>query len=199
MKKFTLISALLICSLAGFSTTWTITNSGLTFTPATLTIVSGDDVNFNLEAIHDVVEVSQATWNINGSTPLSGGFSTGFGGGNVSAAKLTVGTHYYVCGVHFASGMKGTIIVTAATAIPETQAQWDLSFFPNPGSDILTVKTAANLVGTKYFITNQAGKQIMNGKISSETFSINISKFDRGVYLFQVEGLKGKSYKVIKN
>ncbi len=87
-----------------------ITNSGFSFSPSNITIAVGDTVNFVLDPMHNVVEVSQATWNANGNTS-NGGFSLGFGGGTVIFALA--GTYYYVCAPHAASGMKGIINVVA--------------------------------------------------------------------------------------
>ena len=102
-----------------FSTTTTILASGLSFVPTPISIVSGDTVNFSIGGSHNVVEVSFATWSVNGNTPLSGGFSLPFGGGILtSASGLSIGTHYYVCSPHASSGMKGIIIVGAAGPSP---------------------------------------------------------------------------------
>merc|ERR1711975_133496 len=54
-------------------TEYTISNSGLTFTPETLVVSVGDEVTFSVGSIHPVVEVSAETWMMNGSTPLDGG------------------------------------------------------------------------------------------------------------------------------
>ena len=199
MKKIIFIYLFLLCSFAGFSATWQITNVDLTFSPSSVTIESGDDVNFSITSIHFVVEVDQATWNANGATPLPGGFSTGFGGGAISASRLAAGNHYYVCGVHYSLGMKGIIIVSAATGISENNEQLKISVFPNPASDILTVLTDPHLIGSNYSLTNQAGRQILKGKINSEIFSINISQFEKGVYLLRSDGQKRRYCKVIKN
>src|ERR1035437_6539811 len=121
MKK-TLLIAFAIYSGVALCNTVTIVNSGSTFSPATVTITVGDTVKFTLASIHDAVEVSQATWNANGTTALSGGFSTPFGGGLVLPAQLTVGTHWYVCSPHAASmHMKGVIIVKNAAGIQENK------------------------------------------------------------------------------
>jgi plastocyanin len=104
MKKFTLFLFFTSLAIAGYSTTHTVVNSNFTFSPATLTIQSGDSVRFTLANIHTVVEVSQNTWNNNDNTPLSGGFQLPNGGGLVLPAKLTVGTHWYVCGPHASAG-----------------------------------------------------------------------------------------------
>jgi plastocyanin len=132
MKKlfflvFALYSGVALC------TTVTITNSGFTFSPASVTINLGDSVKFVLASNHDAEEVSQVTWNANGNTPLPG-FSTPFGGGLVLPAQLTVGTHYYVCSPHASLGMKGVIIVQDAQGVAEHQLQATISVFPNPSS-----------------------------------------------------------------
>lgn len=120
MKMVSFVILFLVFSLTGLSTTFTISTSGFAFTPASTTINLGDIVNFALAGTnHDAVEVSLATYNANGSTPLSGGFSFGIGiSGTIPAAKLTVGTHYFVCTPHIGFGMKGTIIVNNSNCTP---------------------------------------------------------------------------------
>jgi plastocyanin len=103
----------MISTPATQATTYTVINSGFTFSPASLTISVGDTVVFSLAGSHNTVEVSQATWNANGNTPLSGGFSTPFGGGTVIFS--TAGSHYYVCSPHASGGMKGVINVVLTT------------------------------------------------------------------------------------
>lgn len=89
---------------------WTISNSIYAFNPSVLTITLGDSINFNIDNIHNVVEVSRATWNANGNELLAG-FSLPFGGGTLQASQLSIGTHYYVSSLHSTIGMKGVIIV----------------------------------------------------------------------------------------
>jgi plastocyanin len=116
MKKFVLIFAVLFLKTAlGFATTYTITNSDFTFVPDNLSINHGDVVIFQIGSIHTVVEVDQSTWDANGNTPLTGGFSLPASGGELTG--ITVGTHYYVCGNHYFMGMKGIIIVSPAAGI----------------------------------------------------------------------------------
>jgi len=111
--------ALLLASLTTFSATFTITNNGSTFSPATLTIAPGDSVNFVLTSFHNAVEVNQTNWNANNGAALVGGFQVPFGGGLLLPAQLISGTHYYVCTNHIAGGMKATIIVQKPTGVLE--------------------------------------------------------------------------------
>ncbi len=61
----------------GFSQT--ITNSGLIFNPDTLQVTLGDNINFNISANHNAVEVSETTFNNNGTTS-NNGFNIPYGG-----------------------------------------------------------------------------------------------------------------------
>jgi plastocyanin len=198
--KVRLLSLLMfLFGTPGFCTTWIITNTGFTFTPATITITLGDDVNFTLDAIHNAVEVSLSTWNINGNTPLAGGFQTPTGGGLVQTSQLGVGTHYYVCSPHASLGMKGTIIVQSTTGITDTQLQQDFSVYPNPSLDLITIKAGENLIGSQYYITDLAGRQIFNGKFIEETTPLDVSQLKNGIYLIQVAGQRRQNIKFIKN
>jgi plastocyanin len=199
MKKLFISLFLVSLGTAALCTTWTVTYSGYTFTPATVTITVGDDVNFVLISMHNAVEVSQATWNADGNTPLSGGFSVPFGGGLVSAAQLTVGTHWYVCSPHASLGMKGIIIVSTSTGIKENQAPTNISVYPNPAVDFITVKANTGLQNSLYIITDLAGRQILSGKLNGEDNLVEISQLEKGIYLFQVAGHRRQSFKVIKN
>jgi plastocyanin len=199
MKRIKVIAVLLIVTLTGFSAKKEVTNVGFAFSPATLTIEPGDNVSFVLEAMHNAVEVSKATWDANGTTPLAGGFSVAFGGGEVLPAQLPNGTHWYVCTTHAAIGMKGIIIVGTPTGIEDNPALKDISIFPNPATDFITVKAGSNLLGNQYSITDQHGKQMVGGKIDSEAITVNISKFSEGIYFFILEGQNKRSFKVIKN
>jgi plastocyanin len=199
MKKITFAAVLFLISLTGFGAKKEITNVGFAFSPATLTIQSGDNVSFVLEAMHNAVEVSKSTWDANGTTPLAGGFSVAFGGGEVLPAQLPDGTHWYVCTTHAAVGMKGIIIVGTPTGIEDKLVQADISVFPNPATDRITVKAGSNLLGTQYYITDQNGNQMLTGRIEGEITTVSIGQFSTGIYFVRVEGEKRRSFKVIKN
>ena len=111
MKKNIAFVLALVYAVSTFSNVTTIVSSGFTFSPSSANISAGDSVLFQLASIHNAVEVSQATWNADGTTPLAGGFSLPHGGGLVLPAQLTPGIHYYVCQPHASMGMKGTITV----------------------------------------------------------------------------------------
>ncbi len=89
----------------------TVTASGLTFSPSTINIYTGDTINFSIGGSHDVVQITTST----GCTATSGGFTLPFGGGLLlpSTAIGSVGTYFIKCTPHCTSGMRATINVTA--------------------------------------------------------------------------------------
>lgn len=186
MKTLTLSTLLIFTSLNCFCTTWRITNSGFTFSPATLTILEGDTVVFDLDSDHNSAEVSEATWNANGNTPLAGGWITQFGGGMVLPANLTFGTHFYVCQPHAFMGMKGKIMVERATRIDESPIFRNVSIFPNPSNGTIQLQMDREL------LTSQSGLEIydMRGirvyaisKMDDRTDDeIDLSHLNKGFY-----------------
>jgi plastocyanin len=199
MKKVLFSILLFLSGTAGFCTTWTITNNLDTFVPATVTIAPGDSVNFVIGITHQPREVSQATYNAGGNTLLPGGFETPFGGGLVLPAQLGVGTHYYVCSVHYLFGMKGTIIVQSNAAIAVNHLSPDFSVYPNPVSTSMTINARNDWVGSQYIITDQAGRQILEGKLVDEATPVDISRLTPGVYIIQMAGQRRSAIKMIKN
>ncbi len=196
--KSLLLSALLLLSFESYSTTWTIVNTGFTFSPASITINSGDSVLFTIASQHNVREVSQSTWNSNGSTAATGGFTAPFGGGLILPSKLGVGSHWYVCVPHAAMAMKGVIIVNSATGINEAVVGSKISLSPNPTSDVVRIKTITNFEGVLYFVTDNNGNQIFSGLLESNETSIDLSRYAAGCYFVQIGEDKKQTYKIIR-
>lgn len=196
-KSLLTLTLFFIC-LTGYGTTWTVINSGFTFSPATLTITQGDTVVFTLAGNHNAVEVSQSTWSSNGNTSLPGGFSTSFGGGTVLPAQLTVGTHYFVCQPHASMGMKGQIIVQSSTGIDENPTLAGISIFPNPTADKISVVSDKSKIGSTYTLSDQTGKQVLSGQINEENLTIDLRELAAGAYFFRIDQDRKQSFKVIK-
>jgi len=204
MKRITLLMMLVSACVYSYATTWTITNSGFTFSPANLTIQSGDDVNFNIAGIHFVQEVSQATWNANGSTPLAGGFDTASGGGNVTAAELTVCTHWYICPNHISSGMKGIIVVESTTGIKGIQPSSYISIYPNPTSGKIQLVSNGSKLSNNYnlMVFDMTGKNVYSDIIADhiESNQIDLSGLPKGIYFVRIfDGVITSNRKIIIN
>ncbi|NJK87880.1 MAG: T9SS type A sorting domain-containing protein [Bacteroidales bacterium] len=131
MKKlyFYLLSSVIIFSLNA-QISHQITNSGLNYTPAELTVQQGDTVIFNVGSFHPTLQVSESTWNSNGSTALEGGFDFPDGTGTIIIENTE--TIYYICTAHISSGMKGVIMVNPATSITQSNVSYEPEIYPNP-------------------------------------------------------------------
>jgi plastocyanin len=200
MKKLILLKILALYSGVVFSSTVTIVNSGFTFSPDDVTINAGDIIDFQLGSAHNAVEVSQATWLDNGSTPLPG-FSVPFGGGQV--AGLTTGIHYYVCAPHSSLGMKGKITVVGASGINDQEAGTpQFSIYPNPSRGKFTVDLTglkSSQGGSNGFdqaatleVYDQAGKKVFEQpENKSQVLNmIDLSSVDNGIYFVRINDRK---------
>lgn len=160
MKKILPFLSFLFLTGKLFATSHTVVAVGFTFSPANLTITQGDTIVFAIGGSHNVVEVSLATYNANGNTPLGGGFSLPFGGGNLIG--LAAGTYYYVCSPHAGAGMKGTITVNAPPPPPAPNVWINEIHYDNAGTDSLEGFEIAGVAGTdlscfKVYLYNGAG------------------------------------------
>lgn len=199
MKTRILLSIVFIFSVfSGFSKVWIVTNNNLTFSPQSVTINAGDTVVFEISSGHNVVEVSQQTWNSNGNTLLSGGFSLPFGGGTLLTANLTAGTHYYVCTPHASMGMKASIIVQGVTPVVDNQLLSDFSAYPNPVNDVVSLRISSDRKGEVFSIVNLAGKKVLAGKLEDEINSVDLSRLNSGLYFVQLGTEKRQTLKLIK-
>lgn len=139
MRKIYSIILFTLCALYFKAATFTVSISGTSYTPSSLTVSVGDVVTIAASSSHPLVEVDQTTWNASGNTPSGSGFGT-----KTSAYTFTVtsaGTIYYVCQFHASMGMKGQIIVNSATNVTEQAFNSaNLLLFPNPATDRFTVK-----------------------------------------------------------
>ena len=193
MKKiFLLFFSISVLFKVSVAATFTVTNVGTTFSPASITINVGDIINFTLSSAHNVLEVTQDTWNANGTTAKANGFSLPYGGGQHTFD--VAGTYYYVCVPHASLGMKGTIIVSTATGI-EAVSSSDASviLYPNPASDFIKISyildSRANVSIT---MLNNVGSEVAafvsefrNSGKQEDTYAID--KFPKGVYVVRIK------------
>lgn len=146
MKKIYLSLLLSVIVIGMKATSFTITTVGTSYSPNTMTVNIGDVVTIQASGTHPLVQVDQSTWNANGSTAMSGGWGT-----KTSTYTFTVSsinTIYYVCQNHVSMGMKGQIVVNGTGVKEKTALVSNLSFFPNPVKDKLTIKFNASENGT---------------------------------------------------
>lgn len=99
-------------------------------------------------------------------------------------------------------GFPGKIIKTTnggnVLSVADLQENADLNVFPNPTSDLLSITTKSNSVGTTYSIIDRSGRIVRLGILTSETTKVDISQLAAGAYLFQLDGQKSRSFKLMK-
>ena len=73
-----------------------------------------------------------------------------------------------------------------------------IAIYPNPANDFFTIKANSTLIGSNYYIIDILGKQILTGKISSETTLVDICQLESGIYFLSVGQLTNQTFKLIK-
>jgi len=176
--------------------------NGFTYSPAELTVNTGETVQFNGSSSHPIAEVAEATWNDNGSTALVGGFAFPEGSGSVSFE--TPGVRYYVCTAHVASnGMKGKITVLAATGLDEISISGKYAVYPIPlkGSDLtISSKTSENET-IEVAIYDLAGNLRVSSQGSSTNgkYHLDCTALPAGLFIMKLKTADGFSFaKLVK-
>lgn len=194
MKKLfvTLLVMYTVVTLNAQQTT-VITNSGFAFSPDAVTVNQGDIVRFTLSASHPVLEVSQSTWNADGTTALPGGFSFPSGVGDYTAT--TPGVHYFVCTNHVASNnMKGTITVNMVTGINDIQVENTGKIYPNPARDFIIYQTSRKSPVQEIRILDMTSRLVeilQKPFVLDDQVRIDVSSLSRGIYFIIVKSENG--------
>ena len=76
------------------------------------------------------------------------------------------------------------------SGISETVSNSKIKVYPNPAGNEIFLKSAPSIIGESFIITDQSGKQVLNGIVAGETFRIDVSRLSAGTYLLKV----GKSH-----
>jgi len=178
-KKLRTLALALCLSGSAFATQHIVTTSGFTYSPDMIMAEVGDQIVFNVAfSSHPTVQVSEATWNADGSTPLAGGFNRSSG----TSFTLTVqdtGTIYYVCSFHVRSGMKGMIMVSAPTATrPRIASQ---PAYPNPATLQLTLPEGMGS-GIARILTN-SGQEILRRTVEPGQRNLPLAGLPAGSYV----------------
>lgn len=176
--------------------THTITISGLTYVPDSLTINESDKVIISASGNHPLQEVSMASWELGESTPLVDGFS---GTTSQTITFSNVGTYYFVCTRHSDLGMKGMIKVVRPTGLlKETTSSSNngVKIYPNPAaSDLMIQLEQATQVQT-ISLVNAQGIEVSNQTINSSILShtLNVSGLESGLYQVVISTPEKKIY-----
>ena len=80
------------------------------------------------------------------------------------------------------------------TSIDEIESL--ISVHPNPTKDDVTLSIGAELLGTGFVVTDNAGRIILTDAFKSTEQKVNLSGFDNGVYFIRTD--KESPVKIIK-
>jgi plastocyanin len=195
MKKIYLLAILIMAlqAMASAQATHTITTSGFTFSPDSVSATVGDTIIFNVNfSTHPLRQVSSATWAANLPTQLSGGFSAS-SGSTFRVVMTQPGVIYYVCAMHVASsGMKGRIFVSAANGIENITSVAALPY-PNPSNRQLHLIPASS-GDFSYTITDMLGQTILHGSeytTAQSLVTVDVSAIADGNYILSMTGADG--------
>lgn len=192
MKKIYSVLLLSILAISMKATSYTVTISGFSYSPATLTVSVGDVVTIAASGAHPLAEVSQTTWNANGTATLSTGFGT-----KTSSYTFTITSAsdiYYVCTNHVTMGMKGMITVSSVGVKEQANQISGISVFPNPAKNQFSVKFNSsengNVTAKLYSICGQEIESLTVNKeffVGTTTLNFDLQNhIPAGVYFVQL-------------
>ena len=134
------------------------------------------------------------------SPTTAGGEATGTGG----TASYSVGQVVYTSATgtngSLAQGVQQPYEISTTVGIKETAITLELSVYPNPTTDYLTLKVD-DFETLNFQLIDLQGKIIENKKVSSTTTSINVENLPKALYFLNVtkNNKVVKSFKIIKN
>lgn len=73
-----------------------------------------------------------------------------------------------------------------------------INFYPNPTTDLVTIKTLPNLTGESYRITSITGTQITEGKLTDEVTVIDVNALQAGIYFMILGDRERETIKFVK-
>lgn len=89
-------------------------------------------------------------------------------------------------------------VVNVSTNGIDDNLYGNIQLYPNPVSDILTVKVKAGFINYPFVISDLTGRVLVTGKLTSEIMQIDITDLDAGVYFFKIGDLSNLVFKIIK-
>ncbi|MBK6521741.1 MAG: T9SS type A sorting domain-containing protein [Sphingobacteriaceae bacterium] len=197
MKKIYTLLFVCISLMSARATSYTISTSGTSYSPNTLTVSIGDVITIQASGTHPLAQVDQTTWNANGTATVSGGWGTTTA--NHTFTVSSANSIYFVCTNHVGSGMKGQITVAASGINENSNVVNSLSIFPVPASETIhlnySLKESALIEIDMISLSGQKAASLVNEiqLIGTQQKVLNVpSNLASGVYFIQISanGLK---------
>jgi hypothetical protein len=134
------------------------------------------------------------------SSTTAGGEATGTGG----TASYSVGQVVYTTNTgtngSVAQGVQQPYEISITVGINETSINLELSVYPNPTTNYLTLKVEDN-ANLSYQLFDLQGKVLESKKLQSTSTNINLEAQPKAIYFLRVtkNGTAIKTFKIIKN
>jgi plastocyanin len=156
-----------------------------------ITIEEGDTVEWVFEGFdHNVKSLPRGAFGTDGddSTTYSAPFT-------YSYTFMDIGSFDFECVPH-SSIMYGTITVVAeGTLSVDNVEKVDFSIYPNPSNYKLNIRLAQNSNAANVEVYDILGKRIYRQTLTSTQSSINVSRWNAGVYLVKITNDNGTQTK----
>jgi hypothetical protein len=72
-----------------------------------------------------------------------------------------------------------------------------ISIYPNPATNSITLNVGAEMIGGTYTIYDALGREVMNGKLSSASSMIDVDSLARGSYRIAFVNAKAVASKAL--
>ena len=134
------------------------------------------------------------------NTVAAGGEATGAGGTSSYSVGQVVYTTHTGSNGSVAQGVQQPYEISVTVGINETAINLELSVYPNPTSNYLTLKVEDNS-NLSYQLYDLQGNAIENGKVVSNTTIIKMEELAKATYFLKVTDNNRivKTFKIIKN
>jgi plastocyanin len=201
MKTIFTLLTLIFCAVYAHATTITVAATGTSFSPANLTVHTGDIVHWVFDGTHDVTSGSACKGD--------GKFSSGTknSGDTYDFTFTATGTFPYYCSFHCSLGMTGVITVTAPSGIdPESLSASMFNCYPNPFTKNMSLDfEITKSAKVNIDILSISGQKVMtlemNAAAGSHHEILDMGKYSNGIYFLRIniDGVPAKEAILVKN
>jgi len=183
MKKTLILFVFALSAVFANATVYTVTTSGMTFSPSTLTINVGDTVKWVCSSSGSLSHTSTSGSNCTADNKWNSG---NLNPGDTYSHQFTAtGTYPYFCTYHCSYGMVGTITVSGSTSgiVAASALKMQFSVSPNPFSSNLSISyTLKQSQNVQISIIDINGKQIANMANDNQTAGLHTLELETSKY-----------------
>jgi hypothetical protein len=115
---------------------------------------------------------------------------------NVNTSGAAIGTD----GVIAVSGANIIKVYTPGiyAGFAERKGDRPVVIYPNPAGDFLNIQVKDDLKGSEFFISDQTGRNILDGRLINDVNTLSVSALTPGWYILNIGGQNRLNYKLIK-